>query len=144
MPATTIKKPSKTVLKKALTLLQKSHNAIEINGFDMGSYYTSNGGAGCFIGNVRTAAGIDPEPEGGLDRYKPADKGDGPELTIALEYLDRAAMKTKVGIEYKENMENYSTGRLVEKIGMVGKFDKRYGLRVFRSAIRSIIKDIEG
>lgn len=148
MTSTTIKtkKPSKTTLKKALKLLQKSHDHIEIEGFDISSYINRKYRPSCFIGNVRYAAGIDPDP-GSLGGSFPADRDSGPELTIALDYLDKAALRTKFGKEISQiyNFDNYHEGRIAEKIGLSyeSHATKRYALGVFRSAIRSIVKDIE-
>lgn len=154
MSTVTKKKPSKAVQKKALELLQESHNQIELEGFDMGSYSIGNGG-GCIIGNVRTAAGVYAEPSGGIFGGKSAEEDDGPELPLALEYLDKATLRSSLGKKWAndgewskkdidEYIESYGSGRLAEEIGTKynDRANKSFGLRIFRMAIRDLVKDM--
>lgn len=103
-------------LKEAQQVLQNGLDYIEVCGFNIsteledGSVITDeylkairNGeitdigaGGACYIGSARIGAGVNPQ-----DFYRlGTDGGDGPELSIALEYLDAAVPE-----EYRERAE---------------------------------------
>lgn len=150
-------KTSKATLKKAAKLLQKSHDYIETFGFDINEYNPSHWddksqedverGPCCFIGSVRYSAKISPTPGRGDVGDVPADEGDGPELTVALEMLDKCAKKTKYGKEYRHSFNH--VGRFVEAVGIdldqknMPKYrQNNYALSIFRKAITEIHKEI--
>lgn len=151
MSTDTVSKPTKATLRKAAKLLQKSHDYIEQFGFDITEYdphyYDETNGPCCFIGSVRHSAKINPTPGSGSAGDTRADLGDGSELTVALEMLDRCAKKTKYGKEYGSSFIN--VGRFVESVGLcldslnMPKYkQKNYALSVFRKALTEIHKEI--
>lgn len=157
---------TRKTLERAAEILQDAHDEIEVYGFDISTYagdYFDGGetnGPRCYIGSVRAAAGVNPDPviEGVL-----AHEGDGQELEIALSALDRAARgsslikeakrKTKAffGV-YGDNAEvdleheiEQQPGRLIENLGFAYKVDDRdedeqkyIALAFFRKAITQV------
>lgn len=117
------KKRSKRDLEKAQKLLQRMHDYIEVHGFNIdvaaeesvewtdklkreirrGNINAVNVERVCFIGGARLAAGVDPDGYG-----EGTDSGDGPELTIGLEALDRVAEMSPEG---KKAIENNCRGK---------------------------------
>lgn len=121
------KKTSKAVLERAANVLQKAHDLIESGGFNIDRYKSEIGGTinYCYIGSIRAAAGIVPRPDGGMKG--PADTGDGPELTIALEVLDKTAAKSrKVS---KKSIKKYVKGELRYKYYFPGEYNLQYAGR---------------
>lgn len=126
------KPPSKRTLKRAAHLLQAAHDQIEVFGFDINTY----GGGDplpdgqtvprmCYIGSVRHQAGCDPAPA--LVRLSDGyandpTAGDGPELAVALDAMDKVALRRlnktiqkAVAAEYEDDVT--LTGRFVERLG---------------------------
>lgn len=110
MPTTQSKIPQKT-LKAAAKLLQGAHDYIEEFGFDINTFdgrrLGARGGHGapmCYIGTVRHLAGIDPTPGG-----KAAADGDGPELVLALQAMDKVA-KRRLKPDERHNTEEQFRG----------------------------------
>ena len=142
---TITKKPSKALLKKTQKILQKSHDTIEAIGFDIEKYgdldnYKRLIGPACIIGTTRAMCGIDPNP------CVSAAAAYGPELPLVLEYLDKAALKTKIGKETSKKrkfVEYDDAGSIAEHIGLNNAATKRWGLTVFRIALRMVAKDLE-
>lgn len=127
------RQPSKATLKKAAKLLQRAHDVIELHGFDIHEYgelAPADVQEGeeippmCYIGNIRFAAGIAPTP--GADNTNAggwesdATEGDGPELVVALETLDKLA-KRRIPAVRKNSVVNEprpsQVGRFVEALG---------------------------
>lgn len=125
-----------TVEERAAEILQGAHDYIEANGFDIESYSgyaKSTGLTGpprCYIGAVRTAAGLDPSPVEG-----DAGHGDGKELILALRTLDdlvRAELEEErvkeIHDEFgREGHNSYGT--------TVGRFIEQFGFQVQREAV---------
>lgn len=135
-------KYSKTARKKAAKILQKAHDYIEQNGFDIQSYGRSSGYVSrCYLGTLRTVAGLDAEPVGGThgyDDYADATEGDGPELILAMETLDKVAKPRLAPLmkKYGEPSDTKSpesfevaTGRYIEAVGLLfdHKNQEKYG-----------------
>lgn len=118
-----------TVEERTAEVLQRAHDYIEINGFDIESY----SGVGfesprCYIGTIRTAAGIDPAPADG-----DAAAGDGLELKLALRTLDDLVREELDQHHLNEVFDNFG-----EKTGYgttVGRFIEQFGFQVQREAI---------
>lgn len=148
---------------RAARILQQAHDYIEAVGFDImvyapDAYYdeetgdliefdlkTMKGEPMCYIGTVRAFAGVNPEP--GDD----ASAGDGEELRVALDTLDKIA-KESLGVHWRETAEEnaYPTGRYIEALGfqMRDKFredykpnldkEREYALGILRKALTDI------
>ncbi len=88
-------------------ILQDAHDYIEVNGFDILTYNPefSLRRACCYIGAVRLATGLDPNPD-----EDGADMGDGPELTYAFKVLDRIARREMSARHCQEAREEYPKG----------------------------------
>lgn len=159
MPKTKTK-PSLKDLKKVQKLLQGAHDYVEINGFDIDVYadYNSgekpngiNHGRVCYIGAMRYAAGLAPEPD---DVYNEIGATDPtvPELTYAYEVLDEIA-KRKLDSDTKLDIKRDHTnthGHYVEALGYdIRDGDRDYdqqaeaALKIFRRALTKVYKDIE-
>lgn len=159
------------VQKRAADILQQAHDYIEVIGFDIMSYdgdiaidqgraksfnlETATGPQMCYIGTIRAFAGVEPSPQ--YDRIihaEDAAAGDGPELRLALETLDRLA-REELQDEYVDSAEDYgdyTTGRYVEQLGFQvrnkfctennGDYDKErereYALMLLRKALTDI------
>lgn len=205
--------PDAATLKRAANLIQAAHDAIEIYGFDIDRYgdYGNHeevkaarltSAPMCYIGSLRFAAGLEPTPKGSAEI---AAMGDGPELVVALKYLDSIAKRrmdpsrrAKVRGRYKgdvtmylrdladpeirseyedaEELERFlheypddimSVGRFVEEFGfqirekgyaqfgtfgtrLLGRpfdeqlaWEQEYALKLLRSALTKIYKDME-
>lgn len=103
------------VLKKAANILQAAHDYIEVHGFDIQSYVPVDGQC-CYIGNVRLAAGVDPDSD--MTHEADAGEGDGEELYAALEALDGVARR-RLDTERREEAQRFISpaGRYVEQLG---------------------------
>ena len=159
---TTRTKPSLDELRATQALLQKAHDYIEVNGFNIWAYGNRvlASGERCFIGSVRGVAGLNPCPP--LDGDGRADDGDGAELTYAFGVLDDLAKKraraqgVSLGTVVADRAPDYRIGRYVERYGI--EFvdarrdedpDKRRdemaqeALLIFRRALARVYKQIQ-
>lgn len=159
------------VQKRAADILQQAHDYIEVVGFDIMSYDGSIavdqgkadefdpeakiGPPMCYIGTIRAFAGVAPSPQyDGEIEAEDAGAGDGPELRLALETLDRLA-REDLEDEYIEGAEeygDYAIGRYVEQLGFQvrGKLrnenhgvedteqEREYALMLLRKALTDI------
>lgn len=157
---------SLTVMRKTLKVLQKTHDEFEAYGYDIGSYGTCTNrerktGARCFIGGVRMAAGVLGSP----CATNGTDLGDGKELALALELVDKAAenrikklagnIKRRIRKDAKDRSYlqrdvDVEPGRIAEAFGfelnnqyLTFKEQQKKALAVIRSAITKLNKDIE-
>lgn len=124
------------VQKRAADILQQAHDYIEVIGFDIMSYdgdiaidqgrakpfnlETATGPQMCYIGTIRAFAGVEPSPQYDEEiNAEDASAGDGPELRLALETLDRLAREDleDTWVESAEEYGNYTIGRYVEALG---------------------------
>lgn len=115
-----------TIEERTAEVLQRAHDYIELNGFDIESYsgFTANAPR-CYIGAVRTAAGIDPAPVQG-----DAAAGDGPELTRALQILDDLVRDELDEEHTREVFDNFGPDRLYGTT--TGRFIEQFGFQVQR------------
>lgn len=99
----------RTVNKKVLDLVKKG----EISKIEAKHY-----GTVCFIGATRIGAGVQPN-----EYSKGTDYGDGKELTVALELIDKAVEKVNPN-NFKESKErvdhdNMGPGTVAEALGFI-------------------------
>lgn len=149
-----------TVEERTAEILQKAHDYIEVNGFDIESYtgYTREigptGPPRCYIGAIRTAAGLDPAPHDG-----DAGHGDGEELILALTTLDNLVCDELeqerldgVSVEFGKGYGT-TTGRFIEAFGFqiqreglkqglegdeADEFEQQRALELLRKALTNI------
>lgn len=125
-----------TKLRAAQALLQKAHDFIEVNGFDINSYEGSfvelelvgaKQPPCCYIGTLRKVAGLTPDPD--VNCTAPsytnvAHLGDGPELVEAFKTLDSVAKPNLDGAHIVDVEETWWAspkalyGRFVEALGL--------------------------
>jgi hypothetical protein len=152
--------PSKTVLKRTQGILQRTHDYIEAEGFNITVAITEEGskadfkkgrkgkaklGPCCYIGGVRLAAGVDPDWAGVA-----TDKGDGPELTLALEVMDQVVARSKDAAAARIRWYSPLPGKLAEALGFAlrvqgvsNENQKARALTLLRRALRDVYKKLE-
>jgi hypothetical protein len=155
------KKKELQTLKRAQKILQRTHDYYETVGFNINTYINGNHresydwskkpdiGPICYIGGIRLSAGVYPSPIQGTD------VGDGPELRVALEIVDRVARKKLARInpdalrEATRRANDWDQpGRLAEEFGFtVNSYsDERQrtkAITLMRQALREVHKKIE-
>lgn len=157
-------------LRRAQTLLQKGHDYIEAVGFDIDQYGEGAQPVCCHIGTLRHVADLPEEPlyDETLDEDVAAD-GDGPELIIAFEFLDKVAKRFLTEEGKGDVKDEYSSkgrvGRFVEYLGFETKKEIRNelgislwgmngnplalqrqqdeALKIWRKALTAIYREIE-
>lgn len=127
-------------------LLQRAHDCIECNGFNIWAYEASSHGPMCYIGTVRRAAHV-----GGSPGSDPG-RGNGPELRLALQVLDAQAMADLSADHIQEVVDGrlYDgvDGRYVEQFGfmqaesLTREEQQEIALGVFRGALTEVYKMI--
>lgn len=130
-------------------LLQRAHNVLEFEGYDISTYGRGTHGPRCFIGAVRTAAHVAPAPDYNpdLDVLDPG-YGNGPELRSALSILDKIA-RPKLDEEDVKIVESIHRGRgrdgrFIERLGYLSDGgDGDWALGLFRAALTEVYKQIE-
>ena len=140
------------LLKKTQNLLQRGHDYVETYGYNIDTYGYDVDGPRCFIGVVRTVAGVGPDPQFiEVSEGSHAGGGDGPELQRALEELDALAKKRLS--EYDRTLVDEewidSTGHYIEKLGFVKNeslsVDQQrvFVLKVFRTALTNVHNELK-
>lgn len=144
-------------LLRTQALLQKSHDYIEVFGFNI-DFYEGSDGACCHIGTVRKMAGLPADPDG----HSPS-SGDGPELVRAFKILDGVIKRRLSSNRVEKVKDTVSIWRGEEVQMAIGRYVESYGfqfrddgddfvgndaetqeaLRIFRKALTKVYKQIE-